>query len=268
MQTMQRPPTSGKEKKQGAGADLARLLSTRGGLVGVALFAALLAGALLLVFLKQYRANITGEQARTVLVAKQVIPKGSSGDVIAAEDMFQATKAEGDEVKEGAIADPASLKGKSAAKEIFPGQQLTAADFTASSGAANTKLVGDQRAIALPVDQAHGMIGEAKPGDHVDVYASFDDQTTTGRMQASVRVLMRDAVVLKVPPPAKNGASNATIVQSVIVRAPDTVTPQMAFAADVGRLWIVARPQAGAKDSRVPTTTIQSLLASEAGGAR
>lgn len=268
MQTMQRPPAAGKDKKQGGGGELAKLLSTRGGLVGVAIFAALLAGALLLVFLQQYRENITGEQARTVLVAKQVIAKGSSGDVIAAEDMFQATKAEGDEVKEGAITDPASLKGKSAAKEIFPGQQLTATDFTASSGAANTKLVGDDRAIALPVDQAHGMIGEAKPGDHVDVYASFDDQTSTGRMQASVRVLIRDAVVLKVPPPAKNGASNATIVQQIVVRAPDTITPQMAFAADFGRVWIVERPQAGAKDSRVPTVTIQSLLAAGAGEAR
>ena len=264
MQTMQRPPTSGKDKKQGAGADLAKLLSTRGGLVGVAIFAALLAGALLLMFLKQYRENITGDQAKTVLVAKEVIPKGSSGDVIASEDMFQATKAEGDEVKEGALSDPASLKGKSAAKEIFPGQQLTATDFTASSGAANTKLVGDQRAIALPVDQAHGMIGEAKPGDHVDVYASFDDQTATGRVQATTRVLIRDAVVLKVPPPGK-AESNASVVQTVIVRAPDTVTPQMAFTADVGKIWIVERPQAGAKDSRVPPINLQTVLG---GGAR
>ena len=57
-----------------------RIFSTRGGTIAVGVAAAALAGLLLLVYLNRYRANVaaTGTPA-TVLVAKQLIPKGTPG---------------------------------------------------------------------------------------------------------------------------------------------------------------------------------------------
>ena len=65
-----------------------------------------------------------------VLVAKQFIPKGTSGAVMAKRGMYTAAALPCRERKSGAIADPQELVGTRAANDVFPGQQLTDADLT------------------------------------------------------------------------------------------------------------------------------------------
>ena len=65
-----------------------------------------------------------------MLVAKSLIVKGTSGTQVARRDQYQAAELPRDEVKEGAVADPAYLNGRIAVNDILPGQQLTTADFT------------------------------------------------------------------------------------------------------------------------------------------
>ena len=67
-----------------------------------------------------------------VLVAKRLIPKGTSGAVIAKRGMYAATVLPCGETKPGAIADPTYLAGRVAAVDLFPGQQLTEADFAST----------------------------------------------------------------------------------------------------------------------------------------
>ena len=43
--------------------------------------------------------------------------------------------------------------------DIYPRQQLTTRDFGAGIGCRATKLSGYERAISVPLDCAHGMIG-------------------------------------------------------------------------------------------------------------
>lgn len=256
MQTMQRPPAA-KKKREG---DLAKLLSTRGGLIAVATFAALLAGSLLIVFLQHYKKSITDEGTRTVLVAKAVIPKGSAGDVVASQSLYQVSKAQGNQVKAGALTDPSQLRGKVSGETIYPGQQLTSDEFAASTGAVNTKISGGERAVSVPMDTAHGMIGDVHAGDHVDIYSSFVGQTSTGRSGDILIVLYRNALVLRAPDSAKGGnGSNST--QNVVLQVPDTVAPKLAYTVDGGKVWIAERPQAGAKDSSIQPTTLTNLLA-------
>ena len=45
-----------------------------------------------------------------VLVAKSLIPKGMSGDLIGAQELFQPTTAPKGQVKDGAVADPGTLR--------------------------------------------------------------------------------------------------------------------------------------------------------------
>ena len=45
--------------------------------------------------------------------------------MIAEKGLFQATGFKRDQVKEGAITDPASLRGQVAVHDLVPGQQLT-----------------------------------------------------------------------------------------------------------------------------------------------
>jgi len=65
-----------------------------------------------------------------LLVANQLTPKGTPGSVVAKNGMYKATTLPPWEVEHGAIADPQYFVGRTATVDIFPGQQLTASDFT------------------------------------------------------------------------------------------------------------------------------------------
>jgi hypothetical protein len=92
-----------------------------------------LAAILLVVYLDRYRSPVEGENApATVLVAKQLIPHGTPGTLVTSQSMYTPTTLPPEEVGVGAISDPAYLHGRTAAADIFPGQQLTATAFVTS----------------------------------------------------------------------------------------------------------------------------------------
>jgi len=238
-----------------------KLLSTRQGTLGLAVLAGLLAIATLLAFMSGYKRNLDeGAQPVTVLVAKGEMPKGSSGDLIAKKGLFQATGFKRDQVEEGAITDPASLRGLVAVRELVPGQQLTTADFAKPTDPVLSKLGDDQRAISIPLDTAHGMIGDVQAGDHVDVYSGFQVQPDgAAKPRAVLRVLLQDVEVLKVPAAAdknKGLAGGTSQTQNVVLRVRDQDAPGLAFSADNGKVWLALRAQAGATS---PTPTLINL---------
>jgi hypothetical protein len=88
----------------------------------------------------------TGRHVGTpVLVAKQLIPKGTPGSIVATKRMYTPTTPHPEDVEVGALADPSYLAGRAAAVDILPGQQLTATDFTAPPGFTSIVLVATQR---------------------------------------------------------------------------------------------------------------------------
>src|SRR5205085_10414401 len=166
MQVKERP----RQKKP-----LKRVVATREGMAGVAVAVGLVAGAVLLAFMSNYKHSVdsSGKPA-TVLVAKQPIQKGSSGDVILTKGLFETTTARAP--KGGATSDPSDPRGKQASTDIYPGEQLTASEFQKASGSLVNEITNRERAISIPLDSAHGMIGDVKAGDHVDVLAGFNVQ--------------------------------------------------------------------------------------------
>src|SRR5919109_1288148 len=188
-----------------------RVLSTRGGTIAVGGAAAVMAAFVLLIYLSQYRSSVNASGADvTVLVAKSLIEKGTPGDVVAVKELFQTTEAPQSQLKDGAITDPSTLRGRIALQDIYPGQQITVADFTATrSDALGTKLVDEERAIAVPLDSAHGMIGHIEAGDRVDVFAGFNVVPAVGpfagKAQPVIKVLMQKALVLEGPSGGRSG---------------------------------------------------------------
>jgi pilus assembly protein CpaB len=265
MQTVEKPPPVKKTTRR---RDARQMLSTRGGTTFVALVSALLAAALLLVFLNNYRDSVNGaDDTASVLVAKALIEDGSPGDVVAEAELFQTTTVKVGDLKDGAISDPSNLEGKIATKDIYPGEQLVAGEFAPTTPGVVNRLRGRNRAIAVPMDESHGMIGTVRTGDHVDILAGIGLQQSGGdNRQATLRVIARDALVLKVPErQAANVSSGPNSVKPTVLRVPDTVAARIAFAADVGKVWIVARPKVGAKDSRLGETVDLQSLALRAG---
>jgi Flp pilus assembly protein CpaB len=154
----------------------------------------------------------------------------------------------------GAITDPVAFKGRVAVDDIFPGQQITAADFSiAASAAIQTKLVKAQRGVAIPADAVHGLSGHIGPGDHVDIFVGFNTGT-----QPVIKLLMQNALVLSTP-----GALNAAgggRSPSLVIRANYQRAIELAFAADNGVLWLMLRPAANVKATPPEAVTVESLL--------
>ncbi len=90
------------------------------------------------------------ERPDAVLVAKQLIPKGTPGNIVASQSMYAPTTLPRKEVEVGSIADPSYLAGRAASVDIFPGQQFSAADFAATDTlAVDSQVAGATKGAAV-----------------------------------------------------------------------------------------------------------------------
>lgn len=239
--------------KKSRTAGLRRFLGTRRGSFVVAVGAAALAAVALVSYLNGYKEDVRGGTLPAqVLVADRLIPKGTSGDAVATDRLFRPTTVSEDDAAPLALSDAAALSGKVATREIFPGQQITSADFTAGGDRLRGSLTGNQRALAIPVDEAHGLIGNIRTGDKIDVFASFTGGANQGR--GVLRTLAQDVLVLDAPKQS-DAVSSSSNQKSVILRLTDKQSARLAFAADNAKIWFALRPPAGGAQSRGSTIT-------------
>jgi Flp pilus assembly protein CpaB len=231
-----------------------KFLSTRRGTIILGVGAAALAAILLLVYLNRYRSSLNeSNQSASVLVAKSLIEKGAPGNIIGTQRQFQVGTIPKHELQNGAITDPSALRGLVATHDIYPGQQLTVADFApVAAGSLQTNLTKTYRAISIPFDASHGLMGALAPGDHVDVYVGLNQLAAAGA-QPVIKQLMQDTLVLGTP---GAGASPG----NVILRARGPQAAALAFAADNGKIWLVLRPASGAKNVKPGLITMQRVL--------
>jgi Flp pilus assembly protein CpaB len=248
-----------------------KLLATRGGTAAVAGAAALMAFLVFLLFMNRYRSSVDDSSEPVgVLIAKSLIPKGMSGDLIGTQELFQPTTAPKSQVKDGALTDPATLQGRVAVDDIYPGQQLTTGDFsTTTTDALDTKITADQRAVSIPLDEAHGLIGLVEAGDHVDILGGFNvvrvDRRgvpiqSGGAARPVMKLLMENILVLEVPADSGGGLGGGSKQANVVLRLNDEQAAQLAFASDNGKIWLSLRPQSGASTPEPSFVTLETLL--------
>ena len=226
-------------------------VSSRGWAIALGIGAIVLATILLIVYLDRYRARVGGRNAPTpVLVANRAIPVGTPGTVVANSGMYTATTLPKKEVEAGAIADPQFLTGRAAAIAIFPGQQITEADFAATtSTTVDSMITGTQRALSVSIDPVHGSLGQLKAGDNIDIYVGT--QPGQGAEELQIKLFRSAVPVLAVPGPEGG---------NLMLRTEARDAADFAFAADNTRLWFVIRPPVGAKKTPQDTATIETVL--------
>jgi Flp pilus assembly protein CpaB len=229
------------------------MFTTRRGSLLVGATAAVLAGIILLAYLHSYRNSVNSSSAPvSVLVAKNLIQKGTPGDIIGTSNQFQVASVPKGQLQTGALTDPAALSSRVAVTDIYPGQQLTANYFAyAPPGTLQTKISGTDRAIAVSMDAQHGMVGQIAAGDHIDIYVGLNRPGASGSQQV-IKLLMENVTVLRAPIGA--GAGIYTL------RTSGRQTGVLAYAADNGKLWFVLRPPSGAKTVVPGFVSAQSLL--------
>jgi Flp pilus assembly protein CpaB len=244
-----------------------KLVATRKGTIAVAAFCAVLAGAAIAVYLKQYRQSVNKQGAAvTVLVAKRNIARGTPGAALTAQGLFTTTTIRESQLREGAFSDTASLRGRFATREILRGQQLTAADFSATAESLSSTLTGPQRVITIPIDSAHGLIGQVEVGDHVDVFAGFNvialrrngTPIAGATPRPVMRTLFQDIPVVSITQGGSGLGAGSQSNVGLRLTLPQAV--KVAFAADNGKIWLALRPAAGAPKLDPSFVTIETSL--------
>ena len=248
-----------------------RFTSSRSGTLVLGALAAIVAGALLLIYVSQVRQNANSQSATvSVLVANKLIPQSSSGDVIASQKWYSVVTTPKDQVKDGAITDPASISGKIASHDIYPNQQLTTSDFSdAPTDAVTTKITGNQRAISIPLDSAAGLTPFLQAGDHVDILAGFNvipiganGAPLNGNSQARPveKVIAQDIKVLEVPSTSSNSTGTSSNTGNIVVQVTDQQAWNIAFAINNGTVFLAGTPQAGNVSSKPSLVTLETML--------
>jgi Flp pilus assembly protein CpaB len=215
-----------------------KLFTTRQGTILLGVIAAIIAAIALIVYLNHYR----GGAANTtqVLVAERLIQKGTEGDVIrTTAGIYKLTPFAKDQVKAGAIADPAELAGKVTLTDIAGGQQMTASDFGPAADSVATQLHRNERAVVIPLGSPQTVDGQIAGGSHVDVWVA---------MNGANHLLFQNMYVLGL-----NG-ENATL---------EATNPQEAGtliqASQTAQIWLVLRPTVGTVLRRPPAVTSKNL---------
>jgi Flp pilus assembly protein CpaB len=229
-----------------------RLVSSRTGALTLAIGAAALAALLLILYLRSYRNSVRADAVpAAVLVAKTLIPKGTAGTLVAEKGQYQVARIPKEQLKDGAIADPAAIRGLVASADVYPGQQFTSADFVPlTSNAIPAQITGSERAIAISLDSAHGLFGPLVAGDHIDAYVALG-----GGSQGSIlKFLASDILVLSAP--AQTGGSG-----NVVLRVPAGRAPDFALANESGKIWLTLRPQTNASKTPHADSSVPDLLA-------
>ena len=223
-------------------------MTSRSWAIALGIGAIVIAAILLVVYLDRYRARVGGANAPTpVLMAKQYIPKGTPGALVASGQMYAPTTITRKEVEVGAIADPSYLSGRAAAVEIFPGAQLTTADFAATDTASvDSQITGTERALSIAIDNVHGSLSQLQAGDSVDIYIGVG---------GILKLFRPNVKVLAVP--SQTGPSGGG---NLVLRVDTKDAADFAFAADNTQLWFVLRPVVGAKPTAKDTATTASVL--------
>ena len=228
-----------------------KLFTTRQGTILLGVIAAAIAAVALVVYLNHYRNSVNGKNAPIqVLVAKSLIQQGTPGGVVGSTSLYRVTSIPKSQVKTGAFVDPSTLAGTTALTDIYPGQQLTSADFGAAPSSVTSQLARNQRAVVVSLDSPQEVGGQIAAGSHVDVWIAFSGQGSNGVSRPIVRELYQDMTVLNAAASGGNVTLEATSKQA----------GTLIFASQNAQIYLVARPAVGSTDKRPPVIDVNSLL--------
>jgi pilus assembly protein CpaB len=161
----------------------------------VLLVAAILVAALGTVLVSLYVHNVdqnslAKQKPVEVLIAKKIIPAGTTGAAAAAQGALEKTRLPSDAVSSSALSDMSSVLNLVTNSPIFPGEQILKAKF-GKPGDSTALTLPDPGTIAVSVSigAPARVNGFVVPGSHVTVFITVKGATT---------VLLPDAKVIAV----------------------------------------------------------------------
>jgi len=174
-------------------------MRTKVAILIVALVLGGLAAVLAANYLGDARSTIEAEsEPIEVLIATEDIPRGLSAEELLAEDLITLQEVPRRFVAAGAISSEKALEGRVLADPMSAGEQVTEGRFELPSTAGLAySIPGEFVGLSIPVDEVQGVSGLVKPGDHVALYVTFDEDQNAGT-PAITKLLVADTKVLAV----------------------------------------------------------------------
>ena len=226
----------------------------------IAVGLALVAGLFSLFYVSNYKANVQhAEKSVTVYVAKNDIPVGTTGADIVRGHLLATSSIATKSVVPGAISDPAQIANLVTTQDILAKEQVTLRRFAnrAELGP-RAQLHGTLRALSIEGDPSQVLAGILKPGDHVDIVASFKGSNKDNGSLS--RDIARNILVLQTGD-TSGGKLSTNGSQAVLLAASDQ--------REIQKIWwtvknadgwtLQLRPVSNATDSPEDLETAQSM---------
>lgn len=217
---------------------------TAKGIMGIALGLSLATSGLVYYYLRSV-AEPTDRQTVPVIVAKTDIPAKTK---VTAE-MIQIQNIPAEYLQPGAVRDRTQVVGVVSREHIIAGEQVTGRRLLSERKSAGLTgiIPPGKRAVTIAVNDVSGVGGMIRPGDHVDVMATFD-QGTAGDFIGDV--VLQDIQVLAVNRDLEAGLSESNAKDKKEAGKTATVTlaidasyvHHLAVAEDRGKLRLALRP--------------------------
>jgi Flp pilus assembly protein CpaB len=216
----------------------------------------LLGAGLVFMYVRGVQSRSEGQETRAVYVAHEVIGAGTAAvslaDLVASEDVAA------DLAPEGALTDLEEIRGHFSTEEIQPGETLMRSMFatagTTEAGALAIPKGREAMAITATIDG--GLAQYAAPGDHVSVYATFENREVDVTQK-----ILADVPILATEPGEGNAAQeltgSANQLVFVLALTPDEAG-RLVFAKETGSIWMTLVPE-GQKSPGIKDITEKAL---------
>jgi Flp pilus assembly protein CpaB len=183
----------------------------------------------------------TGDLAKgfvSVLFAAHDIPLGTPGSTLE-KSAFVRKRVPQDAVAPGPITAPHQVAGTVATQNILAGQQVTTRQFGPAAAAGVLARIGGQfRVVQLAGDKNQILDGTLKPGDHVDVFGSWNVPESCSTCHVS-GAIVRNALVLATSTDLGAGETDSVPIQ---VRLTNPQAERVLWMEKNGDWWLVLRP--------------------------
>lgn len=216
------------------------------GLLAVALILSVMTSLLVYNYLQKAGNKNNAKDGVPVVVAKADLPPKTK----ITPEMVQETRIPPEYVQPGAVMDVNSVVGIVVREHIVPGEQLTERRLVREGRAVGfTGIIPrDKRALTVMVNEVSGVAGFIKPGDYVDVIATFDQSTVGDNVS---HLMMQNVLVLAANRDAedgvkadsnKQGAKEAVKTSTITLAVTPDEAAKLTLAHEKGKINLALRP--------------------------
>lgn len=231
------------------------------GLLGIAFILSILIALSVYSFLYSAQATVKGDA--TVVVAKvEILP-----NTLITAEMVEQIVIPSQYLQPGAMTDISKVLGIGAKEHILQGEQVTERlimNQGRDAGFAGI-IPGDKRAVSVSVNDIIGVAGLIKPGDYVDVIATFPSDNE----ESVAKIVFENVLVLATDKNTNPGAKDASATDIklkdekattiTIAITPEEVT-KLAIVETKGKIIIALRPYSAVSSTFTSMETRMSNL--------